>query len=250
MEKPILKAYYKNIFFEFLTHKNASDTIIILPGFPSSNNNDNLMRFLYSKGFNVFFLRYGGSYQSKGFFLEKNVVKEIGDFVKNLKKVEVTSLWDMSKQKFKIKKLIIIGGSFSGAISCGLAATNKSIKKIILFSPVWDYKEHNKKENEQDLIHLSDFVKRAYKNLYRIKFDNIVNQMEKFKELSPNYYVPRLNIPLLVFHDPNDPVVSIAHTRKMKKILSKINIVEHKIGHGMRKVLFDEWDKIEDFLRR
>lgn len=250
MEKPILKAYYENTFFEFLVHKNASDTIIILPGFPSSNNNDYLMKFLYSKGFNVLFLRYNGSYQSKGFFLENNIVKEIGDFIKNLKKVEVTSLWDMSKQKFKIKKLILMGGSFSGAISCGLVATNKSIKKLILFSPVWDYKKHNEKENEQDLIHLLDFVKRAYKNLYQIKFNNLVNQLEKFKEVSPNYYAQRLKIPLLVFHDPNDATVSIMHTKKMKSILPKMDIIEHKMGHGVRKVLFDKWDKIEDFLRR
>ncbi|NMB66517.1 hypothetical protein GYA25_00435 [Candidatus Woesearchaeota archaeon] len=41
----ILKAYYGNIFFEFLTHNEPADAILILPGFPSSNKEDDLMKF-------------------------------------------------------------------------------------------------------------------------------------------------------------------------------------------------------------
>mgnify|MGYP007017149674 CR=1 FL=1 len=59
MQKPIVKSYFDNIFFESLIHKKPSDAIIIFPGFPSSNKQDDIINFLYNKGFNVFFPSYG-----------------------------------------------------------------------------------------------------------------------------------------------------------------------------------------------
>ncbi len=252
MAKPILKAYRSKIFFEFLVHKSDSaDAIIILPGFPSSNNEDKLMRFFYEKGFNVFYLRYRGSFQSKGYFLESNLVDDMIQCINQINKGKVVSLWGLEEKSFKNRDLILLTGSFGGAIACGIAAkSNHLISKIILLAPVWDFDKHNTTYEEQDLPHLLDFVKRAYQNLYRIKFNNLISQLHKFRELSPEYYLKKLDCPLLVFHDPEDKTVSIEHTKGIIKKIKKSKLIEHNLEHGPSEELIKRyWNEIEKFIK-
>jgi pimeloyl-ACP methyl ester carboxylesterase len=259
MVKPILKAYYGKMFFEFLVHDEdwERDTVIILSGFPSSNKYDSEMRFLFDRGYNVFFPRYNGMYQSKGNFLEENVVLELEKFIEELKKGKAKSLWDNKICKFSVGKIIILGGSFSGAIACGLSAiaggNERGISKIVLFSPVWDFKKHNELGDEQNLEELVPFVKRAYKNLYRIKFTNLADKMSGFKECSPEFYLERMKenkISLLVLHDPNDKTVSIKHTLDIAKRYPYLRSIKHSKGHGWNYELLEErWEDILSFIK-
>lgn len=250
MAKPILKAYYGGIFFEFVVHKDPADAIFILPGFPSSNNKDDLMRFLYEKGFNVFYLRYRGSFQSEGYFLESNVVDDMIKSINYINRGNVTSLWDIEEKSFKNKKLILLSGSFGGVIICGIAAKLENlISKIILSAPVWDFNKHNTTYKEQDLSHLLKFVKRAYINLYKINFNDLIIRLNKFKELSPEYYLKRLNCPVLVLHNPEDKTVSIMHTKEMVKKIKKYELIEHDLEHGLSEDLIKKyWEKISTFI--
>ena len=252
MTKPILKAYWNKIFFEFLVHKkDSADAIIILPGFPSSNNEDELMRFFYEKGFNVFYLRYRGSFQSKGYFLESNLVGDMIQCINHINKGKVVSLWDMEEKSFKNRDLILLTGSFGGAIACGIAAkSDHLISKIILSAPVWDFDKHNTTYEEQNLSRLLDFVKKAYKNLYRIKFNNLINQLHKFREISQEYYLKKLDCHLLVFHDPKDKTVSIDHTKEIVKKIKNSKLIEHNFGHGLSEELIKQyWNEIERFIK-
>ncbi len=262
-EKPILKAYYDDMFFEFLVHGREEgwkrDSIVLLPGFPSSNNYDSEMRYLYSRGFNVFFPRYKGTYQSKGNgksgFLGSNIVQDLKEFISELKKGKAKSLWDNTLVEFSTDgKIILFGGSFSGAVACGLGAVDKDIRKIVLFSPVWDFKKHNESGDEQDLEKFLPFIKRAYKNLYRIGFENLSKKMGEFKECSPEFYLNRLagnETGVLVFNDPEDKTVSIKHTLNIIKIHPWIKSTEHNKGHDGRTSGLIElrWQEIAEFLR-
>ncbi len=244
----ILKSYYGRIFFEFLVHKNPSDTILVLEGFPSEAEHKKQIEFLYDQGYNVFWPHYPGTYQSEGEFLDKNPVLELSDFIDELKKGEAINLWDMSKINFKTNKLFLFGSSFSGAI-CGGLANKRKFDGIVLFSPLWDFSDHHKEGNEQDLNHLVLFVKRAYKHLFRFKWDSLSKKIKEFPECDSREYIQGLNSPLLVLHDPQDKTTSIIHTIKIKKSLPKMKLLRHRMGHGMGKVLFQKWGKIEEFLR-
>ena len=167
MKEPILKGYFSDIFFEFLVHKDKKNTIIILPGFPSSNVMDEKIYFLHKKGFNVFIPRYKGTYQSKGEFLKSNPIIDLSNFVTELKKGTAISLWDMRSIQFDTEQIFVFGESFGGSIACALAATSQDIKKAVIAAPVWDFKNHNKNHDEQDLRHLTTFIKKAFLNLYR-----------------------------------------------------------------------------------
>lgn len=255
MTKPILKAYYGDIFFEFLVHdkeEGKREGIVILPGFPSSNKYDSEMRYLYEKGYNVFFPRYKGTYQSKGKFLDENIVEGLKKFLEELKKGKAKSLWDNSLVNFSVENIIIFGGSFSGAISCGLCALDKEIKKLVLFSPVWDFKKHNESGDEQDLNKLIPFVKRAYENLYRIKFTKLSEEIGKFKECSPEFYLEKLNknkTEILVLHDPKDTSVTFNNSLNMSNKLPNIKLIRHSKGHAWDINLIEEnWKEIGKFL--
>lgn len=247
MEKPILKSYFGDVFFEFLIHENPADTIIYLEGFPSSGSHKEMINFLFEKGYNIFVPHYKGTYQSKGLFLEKNIVKEMQNFIIELKKEVVINLWDLSKLEFKIKKLILFGSSFSGAICYGLSTLVK-FDKIVLFSPVLDYLRLNKRGDEQDPNKIIPFIKRAYLNLIRFKFTDLIIIMNKFKECSPKYYLPKLKTPSLILHDPFDKIVSIRIAKEFNNKDKQIQLIEHNEGHKSFEVLKKEWPKINYFL--
>lgn len=249
MKKPVLKAYYKDIFFEFMVHDKPADTILLLEGFPSSSTHAEQIQSLNEKGYNVFVPHYKGTYQSKGKFLESNIVQDMKGFVEEMRKNYAINLWDMSKVEFKIKKLILFGASFSGAICCGLSTLIK-FDKIVLFSPVLDYSRLNENGDEQDPNHLIPFVKRAYENLFRIEFKSLTERMNQFKECSPQYYLPRIKCPLLILHDPNDKTVSIRISREIVKKVKKASLIESKNGHKMENTLNEKWKTIDDFIKK
>jgi pimeloyl-ACP methyl ester carboxylesterase len=246
----IMKSYYGDTFFEFILQPKAADAIVLLPGFPSKNFNDDILYFFNEKGYHVFFPRYKGSYQSNGKFLKTNIVTDLASFTKQLNKGKATNLWDNKLIKFKIKEKILLGGSFSGAIACGLAANTKEFSKIILSAPVWDFSKHNKDGGEQELHNLTNFVKKAYKNLYRFEFEDIQRELIKVKELDPKNYAYKLNMPILIFHDSHDETVSIEHTRAMVKRLKGAKLIEHSLGHGLSLDLMTKFYKdISKFIR-
>jgi len=251
MKKPVLRAYYGGIFFEFVLQDNVADAVIILSGFPGRNDYNELISLFYDRGYHVFVPRYRGSYQSLGTFLTKNPVDDLILFNKNLDKGFAKSLWDQSKVEFKINKKILVTGSFGAPIALGLAAKQPGFSHIILASPIWDFAKHNDKGDEQDLNKLGEYAKRAYKNCYRIKFGNLIEKLGKFPELNPEYYFHTIkDFPILVLHDPNDKIVTFRHTKEILPCLSKATYVEHYLGHGINDSLLNAfWAEIDKFIK-
>lgn len=251
MKKPILRGYYGGIFFEYVLQDRLADAIILLPGFPSGNEFNEMISFFFEKGYHVFVPRYRGSYQSNGIFLSKNPVDDMIGFLTNLEEGTAKNLWDVKKENFKINKKILVGGSFSGAIALGVAAKYEKIDHIILQAPVWDFKVHNVEGDEQNIEKLTEFVRNAYKNCYRFKFKGLTKKLLKFEELNPAYYLPKVKkTPILVMHDPNDKVVSIRHTNEMMPLLGRGTFLEHHFGHKLERDIFSTfWKDIDKFIK-
>jgi len=247
----VLKAYYGGIFFEFVLQDRNADVVIILPGFPGRNDYNEIIEVFFERGYHVFVPRYRGSYQSSGTFLSKSPVDDLTMFTRNLRKGSAKSLWDMKKHNFKINKIILVASSFGGAVASGLVAKEPGFSHLILASPVWDFAKHNENGDEQDLEHLTSFVKRAYKNCYRLSFDNLRNRAMKFKDINPvNYIHGLIDFPVLVLHDPNDKVVAFRHTKEMLTNLNKATYIEHYLGHGLNEHLINAfWKEIDKFIK-
>lgn len=251
MKKPILRGYAGSIFFEYVLQDRAADAVIILPGFPSGNNFEELINFFFERKYHVFVPRYRGMYQSLGVFMSKNPVDDMAEFVNSLDKGKTKSLWDGKQVDFKINKKILIGSSFGGAIALGLAAKYPVFSHVILAAPVWDFREHNKEGNESDFNKTAEFVQKAYKNCYRFKFKNLVKKMIKFEELKPEFYVPKLEqTPLLVMHDTNDNVVNFSKSKDMIKLFPRATLIEHYLGHKLTEDMVNAyWKEIDKFIK-
>jgi pimeloyl-ACP methyl ester carboxylesterase len=253
MKKQIQRGYYGGIFFEFVLQDRLADAIIMLPGFPSGNDFNDLISFFYEKGYHVFVPRYRGMYQSSGVFLSKNPVDDMAYFAENLSSGEAKSMWDGKKLGFRINKKILLSSSFGAPIALGLAAKQPVFSHILVQAPIWDFKKHNALGNEQDLERVTEFVSKAYKNCYRFKFKSISRKLKKFEELAPEYYVKKLaelKIPILVMHDPNDKIVAFRHTQAMLDRLPKATYLEHLFGHKLtRDILVAYWKEIDKFIK-
>jgi pimeloyl-ACP methyl ester carboxylesterase len=232
------------IFFEYLLQPSPADAIIFFDGFPSRYYKDDVLFFLYSKGYHVFFPRYRGTYQSGGKFLQTNVVSDFSRFMKKLNKGRVKNLWDGKTERFKIKRNILLANSFGGTLALGLAAKTKRFSHLILVA-TWDFEEdHNTKP-------ITMFTKRAFKNLYRFDFDDVKPSLKRMKELSKSYYTSRLDIPILAFHNPEDKTVPISHTRGLARRVKNVKVIEHRFGHPITRDLLKAVDKdIERFLKK
>ncbi|HLF53564.1 MAG TPA: hypothetical protein VI544_00100, partial [Candidatus Nanoarchaeia archaeon] len=181
----------------------------------------------------------------------KNPVDDMLLFLEGLNEGYAKSMWDSKKESFKINKKILVSGSFGGSIALGLAAKSGNISHIILQSPIWDFKAHNSSGDEQNLEKTTDFVRSAYKNCYRFRFKKLVKKLEKFEELNPAYYLPRLKeLPILVMHDPNDKLVSLKHTKEKMDLLQRGTYLEHYLGHKFtRDMLTAYWKDIDKFIK-
>ena len=225
------KSYADKVFFEYLTHAKTKEAVVILSGFPSSYYRKYVMKYLHEKGYNVFYPRFLGNYQSKGKFLEQDPSKTIREFIEYLEKGKTDNLWTEQKDEFANKEYILLSGSFSGAISFALADHNR-ISRIVSFSPVWDYEEHNEDGDEQDIGNLTDFVERSYKNLYRFDFDNVDERMQEFESCRYESYKDDLkHKDVTIVHDPDDEIVRIRHSRQKGKEVGA-ELIEMEFGHG------------------
>jgi len=251
MGQVVFKGYYKSIFFEFALQDRVADAIIILLEFPTKNEHEELIKLFYDRGYNVFVPFYRGSYQSGGVFLSKNPIDDLISFMKNLEKGSVKELDNMKKMSFKTNKKLLIGNSFGGAVACGLVAKYPVFSHLILVSPIWDFQKLNEKGDEINLNNLGLLVKRAYKNCYRFEFKDLIKKLNKFPELKPEYYLEHLQkIPVLVFHDPNDKIVSFRHTKEMMEKIPKINLIEHYFGHGtLETCIRAYWKEFDKFVK-
>ncbi|MCX8159104.1 MAG: prolyl oligopeptidase family serine peptidase [Candidatus Pacearchaeota archaeon] len=250
MKEPILRAYYGGIFFEFILQEKTADAIIILPGFPSGNDFKDLIKIFYNQGYHVFVPRYRGSYQSSGKFLSKNPVDDMIMFVRHLGSGSAKSLWDGKKKVFNINRKILVGSGFGGSIALGVAAKYPGFSHLIVAAPIWDFVKHNKDNDEQDLKKITEFVKAAYQNCYRYDFSDIVKKLKKFEELKPDFYLPRLTLPILVLHDTNDKFVAFRNSKEMVGKLSKGTLVEHYLGHKLSADLVNAlWKDIDKFIK-
>ena len=57
-----------------------------MPGLPEFPRPKEFIEKLVSKGYNVVYLRYNGTFESSGRFLNKNITKNILDLINSLKK--------------------------------------------------------------------------------------------------------------------------------------------------------------------
>jgi len=224
----ILRTRFKNeIIAEFLPPKRKSNKVIIIcSGVPTVPSKDQLLRFYAKKGYWVFFPRYRGTWESGGEFLKLSPHVDLLDIIEQLPR-GFMSAWDRKIYKISKPKVYVLAASFGGPTAI-LASRNSTIKKVILASPMIDWRYPSVGEPFDWFAH---FVQNAFGMAYRGSIGN----WRKLK--SGNFYNPATSLrkvvgsKMLIFHAKDDKIVShIPLLDFVKKTDAKIQLYK-KGGH-------------------
>lgn len=240
--------FSKEIIAEFLAPEKKSDKVIILAvGMPSyPGRREELMHFLASQGFWVILPRYRGSWESGGSFLEESPHKDLIDVIDQLPDGFV-DLWNNDTYKIKNPKVYILGSSFGGAAAL-LTSKDKRIKKVVVLSPVTDWRVESRVET---VDWIGRYTQIAYGNGYRMKPEN----WAKLK--SGRFYNPITQTAMIkgdkvmVFHAEDDQIVYFSTTRVFCK-KTKAKLISLKTGGHLSISNVTEpffWNKIKPFLK-
>lgn len=159
-----------DIIFEFSTSAESQATIILCDGLPSVPKQREVMATLQSRGYDVFFPRYRGTWESDGEFLAQPPTEDIAEIITLIKAGSVTELY--GSQQFKINpKVYLVGSSWGGSVVLGLA-DHPGVDKIVALSPIVNFLTHGINGQGQDLHWLKGFVRQAFNQAYRFRDEN------------------------------------------------------------------------------
>jgi len=135
--------------------------VIILDGLPSRPaSKDQLIKKLSGHGFDVFFPRYEGTWESKGEFLKRPPSQGIIEFIEALRKGV-----SLNDKKYFARKIFLLGSSFGGGVALDVAAKGVADKTCAL-SPVISFRRVPRIKT------LEDYLRTAYSKDYRFNSKN------------------------------------------------------------------------------
>lgn len=202
--------------------KNKESLVIMIHGFGSDKDEEGnyilLEQLLAQNNFSTIRFDMPGHGDSSG-KTEDYSIDDVILIVKNL------------VSKYKYNNYYLIGSSYGGAVSV-LAAKKLNISKIVLYSPLLDFK-NNIISPQNDFCSLF-LGEKAYNRIKKFGFSffgfndkKIGNKLfEDANKYDPNIEIGNLKSDVLIFHGENDDIVPVAQS---KEIALKYDNVKLKI---------------------
>lgn len=158
--------FRSGIVAEFLPpEKSSQNKVAILapgaPWYPGSKRD--LLARLSRKGYFSFILRYRGTWESTGSFLEISPNEDLISMIDEMP-LGFQDLWSTAEYRIKNPEVYVIGGSFGGAAAI-LASTDTRVKKVAALSPVTDWRDQE--HTVEPLDFMSAYVEKAFGPAYR-----------------------------------------------------------------------------------
>ncbi|OGH85534.1 MAG: hypothetical protein A2493_01175 [Candidatus Magasanikbacteria bacterium RIFOXYC12_FULL_33_11] len=239
---------FKNeIVVEFLPPKNSTSqkVIILCDGLPSLPEKNKLVKFLAKKNYWVFHIRYRGTWESIGEFLDKSPVQDVLDLVDALPK-GFTDIWD--KQEFKVnpESVFVIGASFGGTTAL-MSSLDPKINKVIAICPVVDWKDESGEESND---YLKNILRQGYPGSYHFSEENW-DKLVKTDFFNPVDYADKFDSSkILSIHAKDDKIVMYNGVEKFMDKIGVHFITRKKGGHLSSSIImnFCIFRKIKKFL--
>lgn len=125
-----------NIFFEYvLSSTPGKRAVIVLIGVPAQPKHYNIFDWFTKEGFDVFFPRYEGTWESDGVFLSPSPTAGINQFIESIHKGIM-----LDDKMYCTDNVYIFGSSFGGGVALALDDT-PHLKKVCAVSPVVSYSQ-------------------------------------------------------------------------------------------------------------
>ncbi len=253
--KSIRTFFKKEIFAEvFVPAKQFTKVLIMCDGAPSVPSKKTLAEFFVKKGYVVIHIRYRGTWESRGVFLEKSLDQDILDVIDELAPRRsfaglpkgFVDLWTKEKYKIDAKKIVLLGSSFGGPAVI-LASRDPRVDKVIAVSPVIDWARDGKAERMKDFI---PYMLDVFGMVYR------TNRQGWDKLMSGTFYSPHAErktvdgSKIFILAAKDDDVVPFQTTAQFAKF-TRATLIAKKTGGHIRSTLIIQpalWKKISKFL--
>ena len=135
--------FKKEIISEFLVPKKPSKKVAVflagMPTYPGKRRYFELAEYFNKRGYWCFIPRYRGSWESEGQLFLQSSHLDILDLIEELPK-GFSNIETGKKYKIKNPEVYLFGSSFGGPAGL-LCSKNKYVKKVIVNSPVIDWRE-------------------------------------------------------------------------------------------------------------
>ena len=239
---------FKNeIVAEFLPPKNLTSqkVIILCDGLPTLPEKNKLVKFLAKKNYWVFHMRYRGTWESIGEFLDKSPVQDVLDLVDALPKGFV-EIWGNQEFKVNPESVFVIGASFGGTTAL-MSSLDSRIKKVVAICPVVDWKDESGEESNEDL---KEQIQVGYPGAYHFSEENW-NKLINTSFFNPIDYVEHFDsAKILSIHAKDDKIVMYSGVEKFMKKIGVKFITRKKGGHLSSSIIMKcfTFRKIKKFL--
>lgn len=217
-----------------------------MPGYPGSAGK--VLRVLAEHGYWAFALRYRGSWESGGLFLDKSPHEDVLAVVDGLEK-GFKDAWTEEVRRIEKPQVSVIGSSFGGPAAI-LAARDERVKKAVALSPVIDWV--NQEGTVEPLDFLARFMQEGFGEAYR------ADKSVWMKLASGTFYNPVRHVKsvngkkLLIIHAKDDEVVPFVPAKEFADETGAYFVGLRRGGHlGFSSALKPYlWRRIAAFIQR
>lgn len=153
---------------EFLPPKKpSSHVVIICDGLPTKPSKAPLVRWFSKKGYWAFHMRYRGTWESEGRFLDHDPTDDVLAIIKSLP-FGFSDVW--SKESFSVqpKKVSVVGSSFGGCVAL-MASLSQMVDRVVALAPVSDWTAPTPGEPHD---YLERVVRQGYGGCYRFEHED------------------------------------------------------------------------------
>jgi esterase/lipase len=242
--------FKKEILAEFVPPTRSGKkqkAIILCDGMPSIPRKQNLMTFLSTKGYWVFYPRYRGAWESDGQFLDRSPHEDIRDVIDELPK-GVQDIAFGERFKPALDEIFVIGGSFGGAAAI-LASLDPRVKKVIANCPVVDWAILRKAEKaETSNPNYAAYIREAFGHGYRLSDRNWA-KLYTGKFYNPAHHIDEItSSKVMMFHAKDDPSIPY---RVVKSFADRTGVKLNSLNRGghisTEYIVQKYWPRIKKF---
>ena len=225
--------------------KPSRRAIILCDGCPTVPSKKEVGEFFAKKGYWVFHMRYRGSWESDGKFLEFSPEEDVLLVAEGLN-AGFLDIYEGIEYLLDITDITVIGASFGGAAAM-LSLKYPLIDRAIALSPIIDWKAKSLDEPYETFLYI---IEEGFGAAYRPHKD-AWKRLATGKFYSPKTEAKMIDTSrLFVVHAKDDRIVTIAPLMKFAAQKKFKPMILKTGGHlSARKVLQpDIWKKIHIFL--
>jgi len=219
-----------------LPKKQSTKLAVIAPGMPSNSSKHTLLKQLTKRGYVAVHLRYRGTWESSGVFLDHDPTKDVLDVIQSAQE-GFSDVWTGKEYAIQSKKTIVFGSSFGGAAAI-LSTQSNLVDKAIAISPVVDWTSPSESE---PMDWLERVVQNGYPGAYRFSHSDWtrLSKGEFYQPVKSEHKIDSSK--LTIFHAMDDTVVPAEPVRAFAQRINCDHHFFNKGGHQLGRKLTTWW---------